>query len=108
MMYVLFVNAFIAGVFTLSLARWQFAVTTVFHFLFVPLTIGLGLLVAVLQTAAYRTKDEAYERATRFFGKLFLVNFAIGVVTGIVQEFQFGMDWSRTRGETRRTSRRPR
>ncbi|MHB1208740.1 MAG: cytochrome ubiquinol oxidase subunit I [Acidimicrobiales bacterium] len=80
---------------TLSLARWQFAVTTVFHFLFVPLTIGLGLLVAVLQTAAYRTKDLAYDRMTKFFGKLFLVNFAIGVVTGIVQEFQFGMDWSR-------------
>ncbi|MHB1088841.1 MAG: cytochrome ubiquinol oxidase subunit I [Acidimicrobiales bacterium] len=80
---------------TLSLARWQFAVTTVFHFLFVPLTIGLSLLVAVLQTAAYRTKDLAYDRMTKFFGKLFLINFAIGVVTGIVQEFQFGMDWSR-------------
>ncbi len=80
---------------TLSLARWQFAVTTVFHYLFVPLTIGLGLLVAILQTAAYRTKDPAWERMTRFFGNLFLINFAIGVVTGIVQEFQFGMDWSR-------------
>ncbi|NNN00594.1 MAG: cytochrome ubiquinol oxidase subunit I [Acidimicrobiaceae bacterium] len=80
---------------TLSLARWQFAVTTVFHYLFVPLTIGLGLLVAVLQTASYRTGDAAYERMTRFFGNLFLVNFAIGVVTGIVQEFQFGMDWSK-------------
>jgi cytochrome d ubiquinol oxidase subunit I len=85
----------IAGISTLSLARWQFAITTVFHFLFVPLTIGLGLLVAILQTASYRTGDEGYERMTRFFGKLFLVNFAIGVVTGIVQEFQFGMDWSR-------------
>ncbi len=93
--YVLAMDTLLAGVSTLSLARWQFAVTTVFHFLFVPLTIGLGLLVAVLQSAAYRTKDEAWERATRFFGKLFLVNFAIGVVTGIVQEFQFGMDWSR-------------
>ncbi len=88
-------NSLVAGISTLSLARWQFAVTTVFHFLFVPLTIGLGLLVAVLQTAAYRTKDLAYDRMTKFFGKLFLVNFAIGVVTGIVQEFQFGMDWSR-------------
>ncbi len=88
-------NLSVLAVSTLSLARWQFAVTTVFHFLFVPLTIGLGLLVAVLQTAAYRTKSDDYERATRFFGKLFLVNFAIGVVTGIVQEFQFGMDWSR-------------
>src|ERR1035437_2846774 len=80
---------------SLSLARWQFGITTVFHFLFVPLTIGLGLLVAVLQTASYRTGDAAYERMTRFFGSLFLVNFAIGVVTGIVQAFQFGMDWSR-------------
>ena len=88
-------NLFFAGISTLSLARWQFAVTTVFHFLFVPLTIGLGLLVAVLQTAAYRTKDLSYDRMTKFFGKLFLINFAIGVVTGIVQEFQFGMDWSR-------------
>jgi cytochrome d ubiquinol oxidase subunit I len=88
-------NPLLAGVSTLILARWQFAVTTVFHFLFVPLTIGLSVLVAILQTAAYRTKDATYERMTRFFGKLFLVNFAIGVVTGIVQEFQFGMDWSK-------------
>jgi cytochrome d ubiquinol oxidase subunit I len=88
-------ETFIAGISTLSLARWQFGITTVFHFLFVPLTIGLGLLVAVLQTAAYRTGDVAWDRMTKFFGKLFLVNFAIGVVTGIVQEFQFGMDWSR-------------
>jgi cytochrome d ubiquinol oxidase subunit I len=88
-------ETFIAGISTLSLARWQFGITTVFHFLFVPLTIGLGLLVAVLQTAAYRTGDVDYDRMTKFFGKLFLVNFAIGVVTGIVQEFQFGMDWSR-------------
>ena len=88
-------SALMGSISTLSLARWQFGVTTVFHFLFVPLTIGLGLLVAILQTASYRTGDESWERATRFFGKLFLVNFAIGVVTGIVQEFQFGMDWSR-------------
>jgi len=88
-------NTFLAGISTLSLARWQFAITTIFHFLFVPLTIGLGLLVAILQTAFYRTGDLAYDRMTKFFGKLFLVNFAIGVVTGIVQEFQFGMDWSR-------------
>ena len=88
-------SALLGSISTLSLARWQFGVTTVFHFLFVPLTIGLGLLVAILQTASYRTGDESWERATRFFGKLFLVNFAIGVVTGIVQEFQFGMDWSR-------------
>ncbi len=84
-----------AGISTLSLARWQFAITTIFHFLFVPLTIGLGFVVAILQTVYYRTNDAAYDRMTKFFGKLFLVNFAIGVVTGIVQEFQFGMDWSR-------------
>lgn len=78
----------------LDLARWQFGVTTVYHFLFVPLTIGLGVFVAGLQTAWYRTGKEHYLRLTRFFGKLFLINFAMGVVTGIVQEFQFGMNWS--------------
>ncbi len=89
----------------LDLARWQFGVTTVYHFLFVPLTIGLGVFVAGLQTAWYRsTKRPANERGergderllalTKFFGKLFLINFAMGVVTGIVQEFQFGMNWS--------------
>ncbi len=79
---------------SLDLARWQFAITTVYHFLFVPITIGLGFLVAGLQTAWYRTAKLQYLRATKFFGKLFLINFAIGVVTGIVQEFQFGMNWS--------------
>jgi cytochrome d ubiquinol oxidase subunit I len=79
---------------SLDLARWQFAITTVYHFLFVPITIGLGFLVAGLQTAWYRTAKLHYLRATKFFGKLFLINFAIGVVTGIVQEFQFGMNWS--------------
>jgi cytochrome d ubiquinol oxidase subunit I len=78
----------------LDLARWQFAITTVYHFFFVPITIGLSLLVAVLQTAWYRTGKPEYLRATRFWGKLFLINFAMGVVTGIVQEFQFGMNWS--------------
>jgi len=78
----------------LDLARWQFAITTVYHFLFVPLTIGLGFLVAGLQTAWVRTDRPEYLRATKFFGKLFLINFAMGVVTGIVQEFQFGMNWS--------------
>ena len=78
----------------LDLARWQFAITTVYHFIFVPITIGSGFLVAGLQTAWYRTAKEKYFRATKFFGKLFLINFAIGVVTGIVQEFQFGMNWS--------------
>jgi cytochrome d ubiquinol oxidase subunit I len=83
------------GVAPVTLARWQFGITTVFHFLFVPLTIGLAFLVAVMQTAAYRTGSAEWDRMARFFGRLFLVNFALGVVTGIVQEFQFGMDWSR-------------
>lgn len=78
----------------LDAARWQFGITTVYHFLFVPLTIGLSVLVAVMQTAWFRTGSERWLRATKFFGKLFLVNFAMGVVTGIVQEFQFGMNWS--------------
>lgn len=78
----------------LELARWQFGVTTIYHFLFVPLTIGLSFIVAVLQTLWYRTGRHEYLQATQFFGKLFLINFAMGVVTGIVQEFQFGMNWS--------------
>jgi cytochrome d ubiquinol oxidase subunit I len=78
----------------LDLARWQFGITTVYHFLFVPLTIGLSFWVAGLHTAWYRTGNEKYLRLTRFFGELFLINFALGVVTGIVQEFQFGMNWS--------------
>lgn len=78
----------------LNLARWQFGITTVYHFLMVPLTIGLSLLVAWYHTRWYRTGDEAFLRLTKFFGKLFLINFAMGVVTGIVQEFQFGMGWS--------------
>ncbi|ASW54970.1 cytochrome ubiquinol oxidase subunit I [Plantactinospora sp. KBS50] len=78
----------------LDLARWQFGVTTVYHFFFVPVTIGLAVLVAGLQTAWVRTDRPEYLRATRFWGKLFLINFAMGVVTGIVQEFQFGMNWS--------------
>lgn len=78
----------------LSLARWQFGLTTIYHFLFVPLTIGLVLLTALLQTAWVRTGKEKYLLLTKFFGKIFLINFAMGVVTGIVQEFQFGMNWS--------------
>jgi len=78
----------------LDLARWQFGITTVYHFFFVPLTIGLSVLVAGLQTAWWRTGHERWLRLTRFFGKLFLINFAMGVATGIVQEFQFGMNWS--------------
>ena len=78
----------------LELARWQFGVTTVYHFLFVPVTIGMAWFVAGMQTAWHRTGNERYLRMTRFFGKLFLINFALGVVTGIVQEFQFGMNWA--------------
>jgi cytochrome d ubiquinol oxidase subunit I len=83
-----------ARVNALELARWQFGIITVYHFLFVPITIGLSMLVAVLQTAWVRTGKDHYLRATKFWGKLFLINFAMGVVTGIVQEFQFGMNWS--------------
>ena len=78
----------------LDLARWQFGITTVYHFIFVPLTIGLAPLVAIMQTLWVRTNDERWLRLTKFFGKLLLINFAIGVATGIVQEFQFGMNWS--------------
>src|ERR1700754_3764026 len=77
-----------------DLARWQFATTTIYHFLFVPVTIGLAFLVAILQTTWYRTNDPEYKRMTRFFGTLLLINVAIGVVTGLVQEFEFGMNWS--------------
>jgi cytochrome bd ubiquinol oxidase subunit I len=78
----------------INLARTQFATTSIYHFLFVPLTLGLGPLVAVMQTLWMRTRDERWLRLTHFFGTLFLINFAIGVATGLVQEFQFGMDWS--------------
>jgi cytochrome d ubiquinol oxidase subunit I len=78
----------------LDLARWQFGIVTVYHFLFVPLTIGLSVLTALMQTAWYRTGNATYLAMTKFWGKLFLINFAMGVVTGIVQEFQFGMNWS--------------
>ncbi|MBO2450289.1 cytochrome ubiquinol oxidase subunit I [Actinomadura barringtoniae] len=78
----------------LLFARLQFGITTVYHFLFVPVTIGMSLAVAILQTAWVRTGNDKYKRATKFWGKLFLINFAMGLVTGIVQEFQFGMNWS--------------
>jgi cytochrome d ubiquinol oxidase subunit I len=78
----------------LDIARWQFGITTVYHFFFVPITIGLSFLIAGLETAWWRTHQEKYLRLTKFFGKLFLINFALGVATGIVQEFQFGMNWS--------------
>src|SRR4030065_2058820 len=76
------------------LARLQFAITIIYHFFFVPLTLGLSLVVAILETIYVRTGKDVYKRMTRFWGKLLLINFAIGVVTGIVQEFQFGMNWS--------------
>jgi cytochrome d ubiquinol oxidase subunit I len=78
----------------LDLARWQFAMTSIYHFLFVPITIGLAFLVALLETAWYRSDDETYRRLARFFGALLLINVAIGVVTGLIQEFEFGMNWS--------------
>ena len=78
----------------LALARLQFAVTTVYHFFFVPLTLGLVWVVALMQTLYVTTGNETYKKMTKFWGKLFLINFAMGVVTGIVQEFQFGMNWS--------------
>ena len=77
-----------------DISRWQFGITTVYHFIFVPLTIGLAPLVALMQTLWLATKKQHWYRATRFFGTIFLVNFAMGVATGIVQEFQFGMNWS--------------
>ncbi len=79
----------------LTLSRLQFAVATYFHFIFVPLTLGLSVLVAVMETIFVRTGDEEYRRMTKFWGKLFLINFAVGVVTGITLEFQFGTNWSR-------------
>src|SRR5450432_3327785 len=79
---------------TNDLARWQFATTSIYHFLFVPVTIGLAFLVALLQTVWYRNQQPEYRRLTRFFGTLLLINVAVGVVTGLVQEFEFGMNWS--------------
>ena len=77
-----------------TLSRLQFGLTTIYHFLFIPLTLGLSGFVAYMQTRYYQTRDETWRRMAKFWGKLFLINFAIGVVTGIVQEFQFGMNWS--------------
>ncbi|MFN8160424.1 MAG: cytochrome ubiquinol oxidase subunit I [Solirubrobacterales bacterium] len=78
----------------LELARWQFGITTLYHFIFVPVTIGMAAFTAYCQTRWYRSREEHWLRATRFWGKLMLVSFALGVATGIVQEFQFGMNWS--------------
>src|ERR1700710_28322 len=76
-----------------DLARWQFATTSIYHFLFVPVTIGLSFLVALLQTSYYRNDKPEFRRLTKFFGVLLTINVAIGVVTGLVQEFEFGMNW---------------
>ncbi len=78
-----------------DLSRLQFAATTIFHFLFVPLTLGLSILVAIMETKYVRTGDTEYKRMAKFWGKLFLINFALGIVTGITLEFQFGTNWSR-------------
>ncbi len=77
-----------------SLARWQFAITTVYHFFFVPLTLGLSIFVALLESKYVSSGDETYKKMTKFWGTLFLINFAMGVATGLVQEFQFGLNWS--------------
>ena len=79
----------------LLLSRLQFAATTMFHFLFVPLTLGLSFVVAYMESQYVKTGDETYLNMTKFWGKLFLINFAVGVVTGITLEFQFGTNWSR-------------
>jgi cytochrome bd ubiquinol oxidase subunit I len=79
---------------TLALSRLQFALTSMFHFIFVPLTLGLSILTAYMETKYVRTGDALYLRMTKFWGKLFLINFALGVVTGITMEFQFGMNWA--------------
>jgi len=78
----------------LTLARWQFAITTIYHFFFVPLTLGLSIFIALLETKYVRSGDEMYKKMAKFWGTIFLINFAMGVVTGIVQEFQFGLNWS--------------
>ncbi len=78
----------------LTLSRIQFAVTAAFHFIFVPLTLGLSILVAYMESRYVSTNDEMYLKMAKFWGKLFLINFALGVVTGITMEFQFGMNWA--------------
>jgi cytochrome d ubiquinol oxidase subunit I len=79
---------------SVALAQWQFAATCIYHFFFVPLTLGLSVLVAIMETIYVKTGNPVYKQMTKFWGKLFLINFAMGVVTGIVMEFQFGMNWS--------------
>lgn len=79
---------------TVILSRWQFAITTIYHFFFVPVTLGLSLFLAILETKYVISGNEIYKRMVKFWGKIFLINFAIGIVTGIVQEFHFGLNWS--------------
>ena len=76
------------------LSRWQFAMTTIFHFFFVPVTLGLAIFLAILETKYVTSGEEIYKKMTKFWGKIFLINFAVGIVTGIVQEFHFGLNWS--------------
>ena len=78
----------------LDIGRWQFGITTVYNFFMVPLTLGLGMVVTFLYLRYIFTKKDEYKRMTKFWGKLYLINFAMGVATGLVQEFQFGMAWS--------------
>lgn len=78
----------------ITLSRLQFAITTIYHFLFVPVSLGLSIFVAIMQTMYLKTDNVVYKRLAKFFGKLFIISFAMGVVTGIVQEFHFGMNWS--------------
>ncbi|GMA66367.1 hypothetical protein GCM10025859_68100 [Alicyclobacillus fastidiosus] len=77
-----------------TLARFQFAMTTIFHYFFVPFSIGVALVVAIMETMYVVKKDESYKKMAKFWGNIFLLSFAVGVVTGIIQEFQFGMNWS--------------
>ncbi len=75
-------------------SRFQFALTAMYHWIFVPLTLGLGVIQAIMETIYYRTGDEKWKKATKFWMTLFGINFAIGVATGIIMEFQFGTNWS--------------
>lgn len=76
------------------IARLQFASTTIFHYFFVPVSIGMAFTIAIMQTLYVIKGNKVYKKMTKFFAVLFLINFAVGVVTGIFQEFQFGMNWS--------------
>ena len=77
-----------------ELSRWQFAATAMYHFIFVPLTIGLSVMMAIMESVYVMTGRDVWRKATLFWGTLFGVNFAMGVATGVVMEFQFGMNWS--------------